>query len=332
LRALIQERFKGIVSDVAVHPLVRARMKVCAGYGAADWMRALPTKDTTFTDPQYLVAFGLSFGLPIKAIGRTTTCVPTCALASARTSGPVTDFGSWRYGDHFFHCSAGSRLEGVTNCLGRHNNVSKILVSLLSVEFGYTCCSTQRGQALSLNDKKRIDFSAESLTRHVLPRAVDVTVLHPLAPAHLDDALSIGAGFLAIAGDAHKLKKHGADARAAGFDFIPAAFASLGAWGPGIKKWFDELWQEKIKEAKAAHEPVWPVIQKKLQWRARVSCILQRSNAQMLLSRATQQQSSCPAHAHRARASCLPDSNPYGRDGLAHSRSLSTARRACRVA
>jgi len=28
----------------------------------------------------------------------------------------------------------------------------------------------------------------------------------------------------------------------------------------------------------------------------------------------------------------LPDSNPYGRDGLAHSRSLSTARRALRVA
>jgi len=41
----------------------------------------------------------------------------------------------------------------------------------------------------------------------------------------------------------------------------------------------------------------------------------------MLLSRAVHQESSCPAHAHRARASCLPDSNPYGRDGLAHSRS-----------
>jgi len=31
-------------------------------------------------------------------------------------------------------------------------------------------------------------------------------------------------------------------------------------------------------------------------------------------------------HAHRTRASCLPDSNPYGRDGLAHSRSLSPPR------
>jgi len=29
---------------------------------------------------------------------------------------------------------------------------------------------------------------------------------------------------------------------------------------------------------------------------------------------------------HRARASCLPDSNPYGHDGLAHSRSLSPPR------
>ena len=60
--------------------------------------------------------------------------------------------------------------------------------------------------------------------------------------------------------------------------------------------------------------------------------ILQRSNAQMHLSRAVHQESSCPAHANRARASCLPDSNPYGRDGVAHSRSLSTARRALRVA
>jgi len=33
-----------------------------------------------------------------------------------------------------------------------------------------------------------------------------------------------------------------------------------------------------------------------------------------------------------ARASCLLDSTPYGRDGLAHSRSLSSARRALRVA
>jgi len=48
--------------------------------------------------------------------------------------------------------------------------------------------------------------------------------------------------------------------------------------------------------------------------------------------RAVHQESSCPAHAHRARASCLPDSNPYGRDGLAHRLSLSTARRALRVA
>jgi len=53
---------------------------------------------------------------------------------------------------------------------------------------------------------------------------------------------------------------------------------------------------------------------------------------QMLLSRAVHQESSCPAHAHRDRASCLPDSTPYGRDDLARSRCFSTARRALRVA
>ena len=97
------------------------------------------------------------------------------------------------------------------------------------MEFGYICCSTQRGQTLSRTDKKRVDFAAESVPRRVLPRAVDVTVLHPLCPAHLDDALTVGANFLALAGDAHKIKKHGADARAAGFELVPAAFASLGA-------------------------------------------------------------------------------------------------------
>ena len=72
-RATIQERFDGIISDVVVHPSVRARMKVCAGYSATDWLRALPTKDTTFINPQYLVAFCLTFGLPIKMIGLSTT-------------------------------------------------------------------------------------------------------------------------------------------------------------------------------------------------------------------------------------------------------------------
>jgi len=83
-------------------------MKVCAGYGATDWLRALPSKDTTFIDPQYLVAFCLTFGLPIKTIGRSTTCVCTCAVASTRTSEPVADFSAWRFGDHLFHCSADS--------------------------------------------------------------------------------------------------------------------------------------------------------------------------------------------------------------------------------
>jgi len=43
------------------------------------------------------------------------------------------------------------------------------------------------------------------------------------------------------------------------------------------------VWREKIREAKAAHEPVWPVIQKKLvQWRnrnARISLFLHPSLA-----------------------------------------------------
>jgi hypothetical protein len=60
------------------------------------------------------------------------------------------------------------------------------------------------------------------------------------------------------------------------------------------------------------------------QWRARVSCVPQRSNAQMLLGHATRQESSCPAHAHRARASCLPPAHRTRCDALSGGRRLAS--------
>ena len=331
-RALTQYRFDRIVNNSDVDPYARARLKVCCGYGSGDWLRVLPINDTHFTDPQYLVALSLCLGLPIKAIGPNTTCLRTCPTAATRDSPPLADAHKWSFGDHFFWCPAGSKLEGKTNCLARHNAIVKVLISMLREVFGYTCCDSQRGQALSINDSKRVDFSAESLSRRPLPRACDVTVLHPFTTSHLAAALACGADFLNTAGDSAKEKKHGADARAAGYDFFPASFASTGAWGPGIKKWFQELWGEKFKEAEADHEPTDPIARQMLHWRARVSACIQRANGQMLLSRACHQDIACPDHTACARASCLPDASHYGRAGLAHNRTLSTLRRAQRAA
>jgi len=54
--------------------------------------------------------------------------------------------------------------------------------------------------------------------------------------------------------------------------------------------------------------------------------VLVSAKSQRLFSRASQKHTSCPAHAPRTRASCLPESATCDRDGLAHSRSISTAR------
>jgi len=136
---------------------------------------------------------------------------------------------------------------------------------------------------------------------------VDVTGLHPFTASHLAAALACGANFLNANGDRAKDQKSGADARA-GYDFFPASFASCGAWCPSTKKWFQELWSKKFKEAKAANEPICNIAQRMLHWRARVSACVQRANAHMLLSRAWHQRAACPGHTACARASCLPES------------------------
>jgi hypothetical protein len=94
---------------------------------------------------------------------------------------------------------------------------------------------------------------------------------------------------------------------------------------------FDALWATEIQKAADNGNSIWPVVQRKLDWRGKVSVTLMRANAQMLLSRATRQGALCPAHAHRARVTHLPaHTSParaiHDRRNLAHSRSLCVAR------
>jgi 5-methylcytosine-specific restriction endonuclease McrA len=120
--------------------------------------------------------------------------------------------------------------------------------------------------------------------------------------------------------------------QAAGALFLPASFSVLGAWGPAIQSLFDTLWQEKIQKAEDSGDPTWPIVQRKLAWRSKISVTLMRANAQMVLSRARQQGTLCPAHAHRANISHHashrnPVQHPHDRRNLANSRSLCVARR-----
>ena len=115
----------------------------------------------------------------------------------------------------------------------------------------------------------------------------------------------MGDDYLRKFGDQAKTKKHAPAVEAAGATFLPAAFSVLGSWGPAIAKDFSLLWKAEVDSVKAAGEAVWPVIQRKMLWRAKISVALMRANAQMLLSRACLQGTLNPAHAHRARCSHL---------------------------
>jgi hypothetical protein len=83
-RALAVEALAAITEGTTVDPLVRIRLKVCSSTGASDWLRAMPGADGAglLLDAQYSVAFALFLGLPCKAIGPATICVPTCPRAA----------------------------------------------------------------------------------------------------------------------------------------------------------------------------------------------------------------------------------------------------------
>jgi hypothetical protein len=329
-RALAIEALAAITEDPTVDPLSRIRLKVCSAPGASDWLRAMPGADGAglLLDAQYSVVFALFFGLPCKAIGPATTCVPTCPRA-AKLGDPDLQERGWEFGHHFFHCGAGSRLEGVTNLLGRHDALAVTCGNCFS-ELGFTVCTDKRAQAYALTDGRKVDMSIENLSRCAYTQAIDFTIIDPWA--HADDALAYGAGYLKKHGDDSKIGKHATHVQAAGALFLPASFSVLGAWGPAIQSLFDTLWQEKIQKAEDSGDPTWPIVQRKLAWRSKISVTLMRANAQMVLSRARQQGTLCPAHAHRANISHHashrnPVQHPHDRRNLANSRSLCVARR-----
>ena len=84
----------------------------------------------------------------------------------------------------------------------------------------------------------------------------------------------MGGDYLRKFGDQAKTKKHAPTVEAAGATFLSAAFSVLGSWGPAITKEFGLLWKAEIDSAKAAGEAVWPVIQRKMLWRAKISVAL----------------------------------------------------------
>ena len=202
--------------------------------------------------------------------------------------------------------------------LGRHDALSRV----------FSLHQQAKAQCYSLEDGRKVDRSVENLSRRAAPTAIDFTVVLPWAPQHQEEVLQVGGDYLRKFGDLAKTKKHAPAVEAAGATLLPAAFSVLGSWGPASTKDFSLLWKAEVDSSKVAGEAVWPVIQRKMLWGAKISVALVLANAQMLLSRARCQGGTL----NRARCSHLashrsPAQHPQDYN-LDHSRRLCAAKRA----
>jgi hypothetical protein len=154
-RALAEATHIAIASDDSVDPFVRIRVKVCASTGASDWLRTLPGADCLLTHST-LSASPSSLGSPARPSALPPPAsLPALELPKQATDPDLQERG-WFFGHHFFHCGAGSRLDGITNSLGRHDAVARTLGNCFS-ELGFTVCSDKKSQKYGLTDGRKID-------------------------------------------------------------------------------------------------------------------------------------------------------------------------------
>ena len=305
-RGLADAVWAGAVDEASnPDPLVRARLVGCKAAGAMDWIRAIPGTDGLgqLDDVVYSVIFALLFGLPMAAVGPRTTCVSTCSRARALI-GPALRERGWFFGHHFLICPAGKRLNGRVNLHGRHNALGVVIGNMLANEFNYTVDTSKGANQYAADDERAVDMSYSDTSGNGSAMAIDFTVVSPWAPSHEAQAQVSASHFLKAAGDDEKIKKHAQYVQEQGANFLPASFSVLGAWGPAVSNWFYGLWKGKMESAKNRGESVAPIVQKMMWWRGRISVVLMRTNAKMILSRATVQGQNCPRHHHGARLAC----------------------------
>jgi hypothetical protein len=305
-RGLADAVWSAAVDDASnPDPLVRTRLVGCKAAGAMDWMRAIPGTDGLgqLDDAVYTVIFALLFGLPMGAVGPRTTCLPTCPRARTLMCAAIRERG-WFFGHHFLICPAGKRLHGRVNLHVRHNALGVVIGNMLANEFNFTVDTTKSANQYAADDERCVDMSYSDTSGNGTATAIDFTVVSPWAPSHEAQAQVSATDFLRAAGDDEKIKKHAQYVQEQGANFLPASFSVLGAWGPAVSSWFYGLWKGKMESAKNRGESAAPIVRKMMWWRGRISVVLMRTNAKMILSRATVQGQNCPRHQHGARMAC----------------------------
>ena len=186
--------------------------------------------------------------------------------------------------------------------MARHNALGLVFGNMLATEFNFTVDTSKKGNQYAADDERCVDMSYSMTSGNGSSTAIDFTCVSPWA--HEGQAQVSATDFLRAVGDEEKIKKHAQYVQDQGANFLPASFSVLGAWGPAVSSWFHGLWKGKIESAKDRGESAAPIVRKMMWWRGRVSVVLMRTNAKMILSRATNQGQNCPRHQHGARIAC----------------------------
>jgi hypothetical protein len=192
----------------------QARLTALGGWQASAWLLALPTdRHLTLPTSDYEIALRMRLGLDVR--GHQPISMPCACGVLSPTS------------EHLIVCRSTGGI------IRRHDTIVDAIHTMLrEVRLGVHL--EPRGahgfrphQGLDL----RVVYAGQG-GRHL---GVDVVVAHPMAQSHRRSAMA-GEGEVAANAEAAKRGKYSQAILRSGWDFVPAAFETLGAMGAGVQR------------------------------------------------------------------------------------------------
>ena len=263
----------------------QARLRSCSGPGSGAFLSALPyLKGCKFTNNAFKAAIQLRIGLP-------TSPLPSQPVVSC-SCGVIPDPS----GNHFLSCGRGGLV------IARHNSILETLRDILRSTGAHTQSELSITVPPSLPHRSRpttvrVDVLATSRAFEN-PVSADVTVTNPVsASATLLARNATQNGSANRAAESRKCTIYESVCRDAGYAFVPFALEVFGRLGSKAESFLKNLASHAANNiadvdliaANKLHASLLHL------WRMKISCALQKGNANAVISglqRLTSQSSS----------------------------------------
>lgn len=245
-----------------------ARILSVAGPHSGVFLRSLPRKGTTrISDEEFMAACQFRLGLKFSFIPRTLRC--NCNSKRSLNVG--------EYGQHFYTCHK----EDFIN--QRHHSLVHVLHCMIS---SAAISNEKEPRGCFANSDRRPDIRLLSpkLYNDKQPNdcVIDVSVTHPCTTTNINKYKSdTKKGISAVEREKLKVSEYGELAAENNHHLIPAVFETFGTWSPEMVLFFDEVCK-KIWARKGKSVPLSII---KEYWKKRISCMVQITNARLLLNR-----------------------------------------------